>query len=865
MKRSIVFALAIASFASCSTKEVDIQTPVQDDVVFYASFEQPSDIDTKVYANENLHLRWTADDRISIFNKITYNQQYKFLGETGDNAGGFNKVDGAEFVTGNEIPHVVSVYPYQKSTKITEDEILTVSLPSEQYYSNNTFGLGANTMVSVSSDNVLQYKNVGGYLKIRLYGNNAVVNSVSLKGNNGEKLAGDATVSMSMNGAPNVVMEEDAVDEIILICETPVTLGNTAEKSTDFWFVIPPVEFKEGFTIVVSGPFCHFEQSTEKDLVIERNKLSKMSPIKVDLDLSVGNNCIVYTSSDGKIITPHSPEDDPEEIISNEYFDGYGIITFNSTLTSIGRFAFSGCTTLTGIIIPNTVTSIGRYAFAECSSLADITIPDSVTKIGECVFSGCSSLTGISIPKNVTSIEASTFSDCTSLSDIPYMESVTSIGNYAFVGCIGFTDIVIPDCVTNLGDGVFGGCTGLASITIPNNVSSIGSYVFSGCSSLTSVIIPKRASVGDFAFEDCTSLTTIPEGFSSFGGFGMFSGCTSLSDIIIPEGVNVVGNGCFSDCTGLISISFPNSMATIGGSAFSGCSSLQSIVIPERVTSIEEYAFKDCRSLVSVTVLPETPPSGGKGMFFGTNDCPIYVPARSIETYKVLTEWWCDYADRIRVIPSSSDSVPEAVDMGLSVKWASFNVGASKPEEYGDYYAWGETDPYYSSLDPLTWKEGMSEGYSWASYKWCICWDGLYSLTKYCSRSSNGYEGFTDTKIVLDLEDDAAHVNLGGNWRMPTNAEWTELVENCIWTWTKQNGVNGWLVTAGSGNSIFLPAAGYWIGTSLYFVGAGLRYWSSSLLTIDPLSAWLVFYDGDLFIDNSYRYRGFSVRPVYAE
>ena len=296
MKCSIVFASALVLLVACSTKEIDFQTPVQDDVVFYASFEQPAEEGTRVYANEDLLLRWTADDRVSIFNKTTYNQEYKFLGETGDNAGGFHKVDNAQFVTGNAISHVVSVYPYQAMTKITESEVLTVTLPAEQTYAENTFGLGANTMVSVSEDNVLQYKNVGGYLMLKLYGEGVSVSSVTLKGNNGEQLAGKATVTMPLNGLPSVVMAENVTEEIFLTCLEPVALGATAEESTQFWFVVPPVTFSEGFTITITTSTGGIMvKSTSKTVAIERNNLSKMSPMEVvilnpeavDLGLSV--------------------------------------------------------------------------------------------------------------------------------------------------------------------------------------------------------------------------------------------------------------------------------------------------------------------------------------------------------------------------------------------------------------------------------------------------------------------------------------------------------------------------------------------------------------------------------------------------
>lgn len=210
------------------------------------------------------------------------------------------------------------------------------------------------------------------------------------------------------------------------------------------------------------------------------------------------------------------------------------------------------------------------------------------------------------------------------------------------------------------------------------------------------------------------------------------------------------------------------------------------------------------------------------------------------------------------------ESKMKAVDLGLSVKWANANLGASAPEDYGDYYAWGEVEPYYSSHDHVTLKEGKT-GYDWTSYKWC---NGDYEkLTKYCPEDKADYwdgEGSPDGKTVLDPEDDVAHVTLEGNWRMPTDEEWTELLEKCTWIWTTQNGVKGRLVTASNGNSIFLPAPGYRDHTNLYADGYIGYYWSSSLDTDDPLGAWYVLFDSDgvsrfnLF----YRYFGRSVRPV---
>ena len=181
------------------------------------------------------------------------------------------------------------------------------------------------------------------------------------------------------------------------------------------------------------------------------------------------------------------------------------------------------------------------------------------------------------------------------------------------------------------------------------------------------------------------------------------------------------------------------------------------------------------------------------------------------------------------------------VDLGLpsGTLWATCNVGANSPEEYGDYFAWGETAPQdYYYLD---------------TYKLTI--DGGSTFTKY-----NG----TDGKTTLAPEDDAAAVNWGGKWRMPTDAEWTELRNKCTWKWKTMNGVKGYKVKSKTnGNSIFLPAAGYRFDDYLDHAGYDGYYWSSSLNTDSPYYAWYVdFLSGNVDRNYNYRYDGLSVRPV---
>lgn len=190
---------------------------------------------------------------------------------------------------------------------------------------------------------------------------------------------------------------------------------------------------------------------------------------------------------------------------------------------------------------------------------------------------------------------------------------------------------------------------------------------------------------------------------------------------------------------------------------------------------------------------------------------------------------------------------PEAVDLGLSVKWASCNVGATKPEEYGEYYAWGETE--------------KKEDYSWETYKWCKGTEK--SMTKYCTQKKFGYRKFVDNKTVLDPEDDVAHVKWGEGWRMPTKDEFKELREKCIWEWTTQNGVNGYSVKGPNGNSIFLPAAGHRLGTHLYDRGSYGYYWSATLGEDDSDSAFNLYSCGGGYWNNDWiRDYGHTVRPV---
>ena len=218
----------------------------------------------------------------------------------------------------------------------------------------------------------------------------------------------------------------------------------------------------------------------------------------------------------------------------------------------------------------------------------------------------------------------------------------------------------------------------------------------------------------------------------------------------------------------------------------------------------------------------------------------LVVGATLLQAQSIIVHQTCGQNGQVvKVIPPEA---AQAVDLGLSVKWANMNVGAESPEDYGNYYAWGET--------------ATKETYDMSNY-----FDTNDGGTTFAKYNNDG------GKTVLEPEDDAAHVYWGGSWRMPTKAECQELLDYCTWTWTTQNGINGYKVTSNKAGYtdkfIFLPAAGILDESDLYNVGSLGYYWSSSLFENYSNGAWYLDFGSD-YRDLSFNYRcfGLSVRPV---
>ena len=352
--------------------------------------------------------------------------------------------------------------------------------------------------------------------------------------------------------------------------------------------------------------------------------------------------------------------DNPLGDVLHLFLNGKEIIdmVIPNSVTSIGSFAFSNCSSLKSVTIPNSVTSIGERAFYGCNSLTSVTIPNSVTSIGDYAFSGCGSLpvinniryagtyavgavdigqTSYSIKEGTKWIGNNAFSGCSSLTSITFPESVISIGTSAFSNC---GSLPVINNIRYAGNYAVGAVDkGQTSYSIKEGTKWIGNNAFSGCSSLTSITIPATViSIHNSAFENCNSLTSInvEDGntcFSSENGILFdrtketiilypkvkkgaytipgtvttirdytFASCTYLTKVVIPNSVTTIGNAAFRDCPHLTSITIPNSVTTIGDYAFYNCLSLTSITIPNSVTTIGNGAFSGCSGLTSVTI-----------------------------------------------------------------------------------------------------------------------------------------------------------------------------------------------------------------------------------------------------------------------
>ena len=606
-KRILLLIVPFVLLAACR-KEMDGGSASD----IWAEVEVTSNTRTSLSVDESGvgTIFWNSADKIDVFfgtKKAGYTSQ-----NTSDATSAVFKTSDTVSDSDASSTNIWGLYP-SNSSSTCDGSSVTTTLPSTQYGVPNTFDDDLFLAIAHSTSTSLQFYNVCGGIKFNLAYDD--IKKITFRGNNNENLAGTVSISF-MNGVPKATIV-NGVKEITLAPKS----GSTFTKGADYYITLLPCTLSSGFamTFIATDGTTGTLSYTDQSVTIKRSVFARKGNMDVYAsfpDERQPNNVIYYTSSNGQVITPYATDVFGANIVSNEYVCGRGIITFDGDVTIVGHSAFYNRSGLTAIKIPNSVTEIGNWSFGYCSGLTTIEIPSSVERIGDYSLSYCSGLTTIIVEPDNPAYDSR--NSCNAI-----IETST---NTLISGC---KRTIIPDSVVSIGKAAFWGCYDLTSIEIPNSVISIGTSAFQYCDGLASLKIPDSVvSVGN----DC------------------FLGCYALTSIEMSNSITSIGSGTFYGCSNLLSVQIPCSVMRIGESAFGICSSLTSIEIPNSVTYIGQNAFASCTALESITIYATSPPSIGSNAFTSTNNCPIYVPASSVDAYKSA---WSAYSDRILAIQSS--------------------------------------------------------------------------------------------------------------------------------------------------------------------------------------------------------------------
>lgn len=318
-------------------------------------------------------------------------------------------------------------------------------------------------------------------------------------------------------------------------------------------------------------------------------------------------------------------------------------------VTTLPDNAFSGCTNLTEVIMPNpnfgvaNLTTIGQNAFLNCRSLPSISLPRTVQTLGDAVFKGCSSLQSIELSPQIYTIPKEAFMGCSALNNITLPNGVTAIGDYAFANCSNLPTINIPEGVTVIQGYTFQNCIQLDNITLPGKLVDIINFAFDGCKSLSQITLPNSMNAfGRYAFRNCASLQSVKfsEKFTKIPGYA-FQNCTALTGIVLPEKVTTIENNAFDGCTSLTIAETSPVLSTIGAAAFQNCN-LSGISLPATVTSIGASAFDGNSNLTEVYSFNTTPPTCASANSFSAltkANAKLYIPGTSLNSYRTSVCW----------------------------------------------------------------------------------------------------------------------------------------------------------------------------------------------------------------------------------
>lgn len=630
MKRVFLF-LVLLLVVSCDKVGIDEQSIGAEEVAFEA-FIPESQVDSRTYVDDQLRLRWTNDDRITIFHGVLDPLQFVFRGATGSKSATYYNADGVFYSPDQSAPNNVAVYPYSTNHRLDEDtRAVTLTMPAEQTYAENSFGLGANTMIAITSevnDLALYFKNVGTYLNVRLWGEQQTVKSITVTATGGEALSGEAVVTPVYNGDPLCVMANQNISSSVkLTSEEAVSVNTTADAPVSFWMVLPPVTMEKGFSVTVENEDGEKQIFTiDKSVTFVRNKYNTLTR-----ELAIEEEVFTPISPEGMVTIHNTEKGMLLDELMNYVYDEIESMKVTGTMndedflwiyyempalryldiseidiTTLPNRSFYQSTNVETLILPQTLTEIRDEVFYQ-SKLKEVHIYDRVQSIGASAFKECKSLASIEIPGSVTSIGDSAFYQCTALGAATFNEGLQTIGNSAFSNCTALQEILLPKSLTKMGASAFYNCTALASVRFAAGcaLTKLDERVFYNVP-IASIQIP--AQVTSFGGENynafrCSLLKTVTfedhsvlETMSNY-----FSLCTALESIEIPAAVTTIAPSAFTANKKLHTVWFEENaqLQTIGNTAFSG-TALNAIAIPASCQLIDYAAFYICDQLASV-------------------------------------------------------------------------------------------------------------------------------------------------------------------------------------------------------------------------------------------------------------------------
>ncbi|QEK02645.1 leucine-rich repeat domain-containing protein [Treponema phagedenis] len=492
--------------------------------------------------------------------------------------------------------------------------------------------------------------------------------------------------------------------------------------------------------------------------------------------VSIGKKAFMEKTSIQKVIFPKSLKtiENGTRNFNSEKYEGAFSDCTNLTelnfskcteLTSIGDFAFSCCSGITGeldlshltkleylsgfnetgitaVKFPANLKTIGEEAFSGCSGITALTLPDSLTTIEIGAFEGCSGITGELDLSHLTKLEYLSGFNETGITAVKFPANLKTIGRHAFFRCSGIRALTLPDSLTSIGWYAFSGCSGITALTLPSKLTSIGDFAFSGCSGITALTLPsKLTSIGDFAFSGC-KIKTLEVGMKdiSFTAKDVFGNSrTSITTLTLQEGVQTIGRSAFSGCSGIRALTLPDSLTSIGEYAFFDCSGITVLTLPASLTTIEHATFYGC-SGITVLTLPDSLTSIGSKAFFGCSSIETLTLPEGLQTIEEKAFEGCSSIETL-TLPEGLQTIEEKAFEGCKIE--TLEVGMKDISFTAeDVFGYSRT-----SITTLTLQEGV-QTIGRSAFSGC---SGIRALTLPDSLTSIGWYAFSGCSGITAL------------------------------------------------------------------------------------------------------------------